>query len=56
MVIAAVKANERKISLSPADGENEEDNWRRFASGKESDGGGVGSLGEMLNEALKKDK
>jgi small subunit ribosomal protein S1 len=57
VVITAVKADERKISLSLTDSENGEDNWRRFASKKESNGsGGVGSLGEMLNEALKKEK
>jgi small subunit ribosomal protein S1 len=54
VVITAIKTDERKISLGPADSSNEEDNWRRFASEKES--GGVGSLGEMLNEALKKNK
>jgi small subunit ribosomal protein S1 len=55
VVVAAIKADERKISLSPADAKDEEDNWRKFTSDKES-GGGVGSLGEMLNEALKKEK
>jgi small subunit ribosomal protein S1 len=57
VMIAAIKADERKISLNLAAGEDEEDNWRRFASNKESaDTSGMGSLGEMLNEALKKDK
>jgi len=55
VVIAAVKADERKISLGLADGEGE-DNWRRFASQSEGEtsGGALGSLGEMLSEALKK--
>jgi small subunit ribosomal protein S1 len=55
VVIAAVKADERKISLNLTAGDDEEDNWRRFAS-KNDAGGGVGSLGEKLNEALKKGK
>jgi small subunit ribosomal protein S1 len=57
VVITAIKAQERKISLGLSAAGDEEDNWRRFASGKQSaDSGGVGSLGEMLNEALKKGK
>jgi small subunit ribosomal protein S1 len=55
VVITAIKADERKISLGPAGGEDEEANWRRFASDREKDSG-MGSLGEMLNKALKKDK
>ncbi len=58
VVIAAVKADERKISLALGDGEGE-DNWRRFAPKAESEhsgSGALGSLGDMLNEALKKGK
>ena len=58
VVISAVKSDERKISLGLTDAEGE-DNWRRFtpkAGGGNSDSGALGSLGEMLSEALKKGK
>jgi small subunit ribosomal protein S1 len=58
VVIAAIKADERKISLGLTDSEGE-DNWRTFAPKSESASSGnsaMGSLGEMLNEALKKGK
>jgi small subunit ribosomal protein S1 len=58
VVIAAIKADERKISLSLTDNDGE-DNWRSFAPKAESKSTGnsaMGSLGEMLNEALKKGK
>jgi small subunit ribosomal protein S1 len=57
VVIAAIKADERKISLALTDSEGE-DNWRSFAPKVESNSTGntMGSLGEMLNEALKKGK
>ncbi len=58
VVIAAIKADERKISLGLTDNQGE-DNWRNFAAKAESDGSAnsaLGSLGEMLNEALKKGK
>jgi small subunit ribosomal protein S1 len=57
VVIAAIKADERKISLALTDSEGE-DNWRSFAPKAESKsiGNTMGSLGEMLNEALKKGK
>jgi small subunit ribosomal protein S1 len=57
VVIAAIKADERKISLALTDSEGE-DNWRSFAPKAESKSTGntMGSLGEMLNEALKKGK
>jgi len=58
VVIAAIKADERKISLGLTDSDGE-DNWRNFAPKAESKSTGnsaMGSLGEMLNEALKKGK
>ncbi len=58
VTVTAVKADERKISLGPADSGTEDD-WRKFAPKKEGSGGdtgALGSLGEMLNEALKKGK
>jgi small subunit ribosomal protein S1 len=57
VAIAAIKVDERKISLGPAEGQ-ETDSWRRYAPkpDEEKGGGALGSLGEMLNEALKKNK
>lgn len=58
VTITAIKADERRISLGLADSQGEDD-WRRFAPKAENKGnatGGLGSLGEMLNEALKKGK
>ena len=58
VVVAAVKADERKISLALAENDVE-DNWRHFAQKTKKNSAaqtGLGSLGEMLSEALKKDK
>ena len=56
VVVAAIKADERRISLGLGDGDDE-DNWRRFAqktAGSKDEGGALGSLGEMLNEVMNK--
>ena len=59
VVVAAVKAEERKISLALGKGAGTDD-WQRYAQkageGSNAGGGALGSLGEMLNEALKKKK
>ena len=56
VVVTAIKAQERKISLGLGDGADEE-NWRRFTQKNESakdEGRALGSLGEMLNEVMNK--
>ena len=53
VLIAAVKANERKISLELGDSA-EESNWREFSSKQSDSTPSLGSLGEKLAEALKK--
>ncbi len=53
--IAVIKADERKISLALADGGDEGD-WRRFSNPSKPGDSGLGSLGEMLSEALKNKK
>jgi small subunit ribosomal protein S1 len=59
VVVAAVKAEERKISLGLGK-EAGTDDWQRYtqkaAPGSNAGDGALGSLGEMLNEALKKKK
>jgi small subunit ribosomal protein S1 len=47
--IEKINAGERKMTLGPADSEDEE-NWRRFVKGEEKPSG---ILGEKLKEALK---
>ncbi len=54
--VAAIKPDERKISLGLADGEDEGD-WRQFSEqSRQNSTSGLGSLGEMLSEALKNKK
>ncbi len=56
--IGQVRAVERKISLVPADARDAED-WKEFAPKKASSapsGGGMGLLGQKLQEALKNKK
>ncbi len=58
VVVDAIRAQERKISLGLGDSDDES-NWRQFSEKKTGNGislGGLGSLGEKLAEALKKGK
>jgi small subunit ribosomal protein S1 len=53
--VANVNAVERKISLSPGDGDDESD-WHQFADRPSQSGSSMGALGDKLAEALKKVK
>ena len=53
VLIAAVKATERKISLALGDSD-EESNWREFSDKQSDSTSTLGSLGEKLAEAMKK--
>lgn len=58
ITVAMVKADERKISLTTGDVEDDGD-WKEFAPKKQqkpSDGGGMGLLGTALQDAFNKKK
>ncbi len=55
VVVEAIRATERKISLGLGEGDAESD-WRQFSNKKEDGGSGLGALGEKLAEALKNGK
>jgi small subunit ribosomal protein S1 len=50
VIIESINPAERKISLSPGDGEAEE-NWQKFS---DDDSSALGDLGEKLKQALKR--
>ncbi len=56
VVVANVQANERRISLGLGESDDES-NWRRFSKKSQNDSNsGLGSLGDKLAEALKKNR
>ncbi len=62
VTVEEIQPRERKMTLGPGDAREAED-WREYAGRKKSDaggvassGGGLGSLGEKLQEALKERK
>jgi small subunit ribosomal protein S1 len=61
VTVEEIQPRERKMTLGPGDAREAED-WRQYAGRKKADtgggssGGGLGSLGEKLQEALKERK
>lgn len=55
VVVAAINAGERKISLGLGDSDDES-NWRQFTEPSSDRGTALGALGDKLAEALKKAK
>ncbi|MFP5259052.1 MAG: 30S ribosomal protein S1, partial [Acidobacteriota bacterium] len=60
VVVSEIDTDKRKMTLSPVGGqkERETDDWKRFVKKEKAaaPSGGLGLLGEMLQEALAKKK
>ena len=59
VVVSEIDLEKRKMTLSPVGGQKETDDWKHFAKKEKApqiNGGGLGLLGEKLQEALSKKK